>query len=425
MEAIQSEAQRSRRLHKLTEVSRALTYAVSLDDVLHLAVDQAAELLDAPVALLMLVNDDGVLSVRASHGIDPRLTKRFAEPLTETLPQRLRALLGGGTLDFLGVPLVVKGEVTGIVAVGRPPEARDEGEDEWLLSALADQAAVALEHTRLDETVALRERLISLTTRRLESERAAREVAEAAVRSRASILATVSHDLRNPLGTITLSAALLENPALGEAARARALAVIRRSAERMNRLVADLLNAAVVEEGHLAVTVRPVAVGPLLAEGLEQLEPLAARKAIRLVATVAAEGLRALCDRDRVLQILSNLVGNAIKFTPDGGTISLGVVTLGPELLFAVSDSGPGIPESQLDLVFDRLWQGQRGGHAGAGLGLSIVRELVAAQGGRVWVHSAAGAGASFFFTLPVATGVPEPREARRVLPPPDAVVRH
>jgi GAF domain-containing protein len=134
---------RAKQIRKLTEVSRALTYAVSLEEVLELAVLRAAELMDAAKAVLLLVNDDGLLSVRASHGLDPDIGERFREPLHETLVDRLSGLLEAEGASFLAVPLVVGGEVTGVLAVARA-EKGDADEDEWLLSALADQAALAL-----------------------------------------------------------------------------------------------------------------------------------------------------------------------------------------------------------------------------------------------------------------------------------------
>src|SRR5688572_17399393 len=138
--------QRLEQLRRLTEISRTLTYTTSLEQVLELAVDRAAELLDAPKSLLMLTDSAGLLQVRAARGIDAGLVRRFREPLDETVLDRLRGVLGEVEPDcFLGVPLVAQGEVVGVLAVVRPNGAPCTDADEWLLSALADQAAVALE----------------------------------------------------------------------------------------------------------------------------------------------------------------------------------------------------------------------------------------------------------------------------------------
>ena len=135
------------------------------------------------------------------------------------------------------------------------------------------------------------------------------------------------------------------------------------------------------------------------------LKPLAAPKDLKLDG-MASAGLRVRCDHERVLQIVSNLVGNAIKFTPEGGSIGIEARSVGDEGWFSVRDTGQGIPEDELPHVFDRFWQGRRKSHAGIGLGLSIVKGLVEAHGGRLWVESKVGAGTTFFFTLSLAEPV-------------------
>ena len=117
---------------------------------------------------------------------------------------------------------------------------------------------------------------------------------------------------------------------------------------------------------------------------------------------MTSEGLHIHCDRDRVLQILSNLVGNAIKFTPEGGSIFIDARVIGHEAQFSVRDTGQGISEAEIPRIFDRFWQAQSKNHAGIGLGLSIVKGLVEAHGGRAWVESTLGVGTTFFFTLPL-----------------------
>ncbi len=179
--AIRTESQRLRQIRALTEVSHALTYAVSLDEVFQLTVDRAADLLAAKKSLLLIANEDGLLALRSSHGVDVALGERFHEPLNEALAHRLAELLGEPPESFLGVPLVVAGAVKGILVVTRPAPSSSAEHDEWLLSALADQAAVALEKTRLDEIGEFREQLIGI----------------------------VGHDLRNPLNTVLMAARLL------------------------------------------------------------------------------------------------------------------------------------------------------------------------------------------------------------------------
>jgi signal transduction histidine kinase len=185
----------------------------------------------------------------------------------------------------------------------------------------------------------------------------------------------------------------------------RPVHTILRAAERMERLISDLLDLAQINAGQLVVERQTIEARSVIQDSLEILKPLAAEKQIRLVSGVREEGLYLCGDRDRVLQILSNLVGNAIKFTPEAGSITVRAERAGTELTFIVSDTGPGIPEEQLAHIWERFWsikQPKTNG-VGVGLGLFIAKGLVEAQGGRIWAESKVGAGSSFYFTLPLA----------------------
>jgi PAS domain S-box-containing protein len=238
--------------------------------------------------------------------------------------------------------------------------------------------------------------------------------AQEAVRAREDLLAIVSHDLRNPLGVVLASTALLLKanlpPDKQERAR-RQVEAIQRAGNRMNRLIRDLLDFASIQAGRLSVSLRPQDVATMVNEVLEVTEPIAAPKGLRLVAEVAP-GLAIRCDHDRIIQLFSNLVGNAVKFTPEGGTITVRAAPAPDEQVvrFSVSDTGPGIPADELPHVFDRYYQAQRKNREGIGLGLSIARGIVEAHGGRIWVESheaepgkeaEPGTGSTFFFTLP------------------------
>ena len=238
--------------------------------------------------------------------------------------------------------------------------------------------------------------------RTTEAERAARAEAEAAVALREDLLAIVSHDLRTPLASIMASAAAIHHSlpkgTVDEALIRKSTNIIARSAQRMNSLVADLLDMARIRTATLRIEPRPVAVRELIQESHDVLEPLAAQTDVRIT-SVAANELWVSCDKERALQILSNLLSNAIKFTPGGGVICLEAVDCGTEVLFSVSDTGCGMPPQDLPHVFDRFWQAQHE-YGGIGLGLSIVAGLVQAHGGRVWAESELGVGSKFYFTL-------------------------
>ncbi|MEZ4414929.1 MAG: ATP-binding protein [Gemmatimonadota bacterium] len=229
-----------------------------------------------------------------------------------------------------------------------------------------------------------------------------------AVRARDEVVGVVSHDLRNPVGTIYIAADLLLEVPLPLEKQREQLVVIKRQAKHMEELIRDLLDISRIETGTLPVHPTPNAVGPLVEDVLAQLRPLAHQKGIRIDEQLAGALPHVNADRNRVLQVFSNLLGNAIKFTPEGGRIVIRSLPGEGEVVFEVADTGVGIPTDHLDRIFDRFWQLSEG-QGGAGLGLSIAKGIVEAHSGRIWVESAPGEGTRFLFTLPSIGGtVPE-----------------
>ncbi len=228
------------------------------------------------------------------------------------------------------------------------------------------------------------------------------EDAQSRIDAREQVLRMVSHDLRNPLNTISMTATLmLEVPVALEQQRVH-LARIKRAGERMNRLIQDLLDVAKLEAGRAAIDAKPIHVAPLLREAYDMLAPLAAEKSIEMEAS-AKDGLPTItADAGRILQVLSNLVGNAIKFTPSGGRIIVRADHDPLGVRFSVRDTGPGIPPDHLTEIFAPLWQGNRADRRGIGLGLSIAKSIVEAHGGRIWCESPKAEGTTFHFTLGV-----------------------
>jgi signal transduction histidine kinase len=145
----------------------------------------------------------------------------------------------------------------------------------------------------------------------------------------------------------------------------------------------------------------------MIDEAVDSFRDSAATKSIALHEELEGGAAEVMCDRDRVLQVLSNLIGNALKFTPPDGTITVSVRSLGAEVRVCVADSGTGIPEAEREHVFDRYWQATHTRRAGAGLGLFIVKGIVEAHGGRAWAEAAPGGGASICFTLPTCLSLP------------------
>ena len=235
--------------------------------------------------------------------------------------------------------------------------------------------------------------------------RAAQEALQQAVRVRDEVVAVVSHDLRNPLGTIAAATGVVLELDLRPEQRSEHLRIVLRATERMTRLIEDLLDIARIEGGGLTLKPEDVPPDELVADALDLLRPQAIERGLNLSERIEPDLPRVRADRDRVLQVFSNLVGNALKFTREGGVgISVtGGVDGEDEVEFAVSDSGPGIDPEGLEHAFDRFWQLSRADRRGAGLGLAIARGIVAAHGGRIWVESRLGEGATFKFTLPSA----------------------
>jgi signal transduction histidine kinase len=183
----------------------------------------------------------------------------------------------------------------------------------------------------------------------------------------------------------------------------RSVGRIRRAAESMLRLIDDLLDFASIEAGRLAIKRQPQDPGSIIHETLASFDGVATKKRLRLTARVEPNLPKLDGDRDRILQVLSNLVGNATKVPAEGGQITLRVEARGHDLLFAVSDDGPGISEENVKYLFERYWRSVDATYKGTGLGLAIARGIVSAHGGRIWVESELGHGATFLFTIPAA----------------------
>jgi signal transduction histidine kinase/DNA-binding response OmpR family regulator len=254
--------------------------------------------------------------------------------------------------------------------------------DKAILTQLAQLAAIALENARLFRAQ------------------------QDATRARDDLVAIVSHDLRNPVHTISMAASFLLEIAPANDRRVQArrqLEVIQRSATRANRLIQDLLDVAKIQAGGLAVDPVAVEVKNLVSEVMESATTLASAAQIKVTSDFTEPLPSVASDRERVLQVFTNLIGNAIKFTPKGGQITIRACHESGEVRFTVADSGPGIPREHLDHVFDRYWQAKSTAKLGTGLGLSIAKGIVEAHGGRIWAESPPGRGAEFNFTLPIA----------------------
>jgi signal transduction histidine kinase len=237
--------------------------------------------------------------------------------------------------------------------------------------------------------------------------------AESALAAKRELVASVSHELRTPIASISGHAESLLM--LGEGAsperQAESLAVLHREARQLTHLVDDLFLLSTAESGGLPLTIREVDVADILTEIVAAFRPLARREGhIAIVSDVEPDLPLASGDRERIVQILGNLVRNALRYTPEGGLVSLRAARAGELIQVTVEDTGAGIPPERLPRIFDRFYRGDDArdrASGGAGLGLAIVRELVEAMGGTVAAESVVGEGSRFAFTLRVASNAP------------------
>ena len=311
----------------------------------------------------------------------PVLIERVTEELIASWAQseeHRKALRGLAARSIIAVPLLVRGELLGVLKLVSATRSFVPA-DLQLANELASRAALSIENARLYRA------------------------ANRAVQVRDEVLGIVAHDLRNPLHAILLGVSSLRGRG-GEPGRlSRTADMIERSADRMNRLIEDLLDVARMEAGRLSIARGRVGTVRVITDALEAQTPLAASASIELVADLAPGLPDVAADRDRLLQVLENLIGNAVKFTEPGGRITVGAAPREGELLVWVADTGRGITAEDIAHLFDRFWQARRDGRRGAGLGLPIVRGIVEAHGGRVWVKSTPGRGSTFYFTIPTA----------------------
>ena len=302
--------------------------------------------------------------------------------------EHLRIISELSPSSLIAVPLQAPGRVIGsLVLVQAESGRRFEMADFRLAQELAGRAAMAVENARLYHA------------------------AERALHAREEMLSIVAHDLRNPLNAIILGVegVLEELPQGQRPVEYQTLQTVRVSARRMDRLIHDLLEVARIESGKLRIEPHPERISLIVDEAVAMMRPMAESQGLELRAEVDRTLPRVLADGSRILQVISNLVGNAIKFTPSGGRVTIGAVGAESEVLVSVVDTGAGIAPEQLPHLFARHWQGSDRDRRGVGLGLAIAKGIVESHGGRIWAESERGSGSRFMFTVPLA---PEPRPA-------------
>ena len=287
-----------------------------------------------------------------------------------------------GAVSTIFAPLILHGSVIGVLRLSMAESGRMYTDGDIALAQdIARHVTLAIERATLYRD------------------------AQTAIRARDNLIGIVSHDLRNYLSTICMSTVLLSRASQTDDFQAGRMQVdaIQRSAVRMDRLINSLLDATMIETGRFTIELKTEDVASLVDEAARILRPQIEGRSLQLKARLADQLPAIQCDRERVLQIIANLVGNAIKFTSAGGEICIAAMAMEDAVCFSVSDTGCGIQERELSRVFDRYWTKHPGIREGTGLGLFIAKGITEAHGGTIWVESKSGLGTTFFFTLPGA----------------------
>jgi len=296
-------------------------------------------------------------------------------------PEHLNLLKSAQMRSAMIVPLKIRGRTIGaITLISSDPHRLYNENDLKFTEELAWHAAAAIDNASLYGE------------------------AQRAIQMREDLLAVVSHDLRSPLSSISMNAQLIaKNWKSDPRERSRR---IKNSVVVMDRLISDLLDLSKIEGGHLELEKTFLNIDQLVQEVTELVSGIAEEKSISIGLKLSGDVTEVAGDHDRIMQVFSNIIGNAIKFSAREETITLGTEAKDGEVVFWVSDKGPGIAKGELLHLFDRYWQGndQKSKHAGVGLGLYIAKQMVEAHGGRIWAESEVGKGSTFYFTLPLSS---------------------
>ena len=296
-----------------------------------------------------------------------------------------RSLLGTVHLPFPALVLPISAHHTpiGALIIIRPASAFTS-KDVARLEAFADLAAVSLRRIIM---------MNQLEQQRVELQKA--------LQTREELIRILAHDLRNPINTIAMAASALQNNQASESAFKNLCEMIDRSTKRMNRLIQDVLDEALIERaGALPINPQPHSAHSLAEEVCETSRMQARTKTVSIECHISDHAM-VYADRDRLLQVLTNLMDNAIKFTPKGGRIMVKSQTMQDHVRFSVSDTGPGIPETYRDKIFEPYFQVPGNSHRGSGLGLAIAKRIVEQHGGSIWFETTEGQGTTFIFTIP------------------------
>jgi len=426
---------RLRELVVLHEASHALSRSLDIDTLIQEVLLLIQREFGFEHLAVRLQNDDGILRIRSHVG----LTADFVEG-SAMVPSRetyfglcfldAKPVVVGDTREidkplqfsrlvkdvpvsaFIHAPMTYEGRVIGVLTAyaTRGPMHFTE-EFVGLFAALANQLAMAAVNAQLYAEVqayshAMEEKVARRTA---ELEKANARLLELD-RLKSDFLSTVSHELRTPLTSIQSFSEILLRYEVDDADKRRKfVGIIHSEAERLTRMINDLLDLSKIEAGRMELHSEPLELEPIFARALGTTHPILVEKGILVESTIESGLPPVYADADWLHQVLTNLLTNAVKFSPEGGKVHINGRREGMFALISVTDEGPGIPPDRLEQVFDRFHQvrdPQKSHPLGTGLGLTISREIVEKLGGKIWVESELGAGAVFSFTVPFAEGI-------------------
>ena len=427
---------RLRELMVLHEASHALSQSLDIDTLLQQVLLLIKQEFGFEHLGVRLLEEDGLLRIRSHVGLsDEYIVASAMAPSRETYfgccfldarpvvvgdtrevdkPLLLSRLVKDVPISALiHAPMTCEGRVIGVLTAYTsrgPVHFTDEFVE--LFAALANQLAMAATNARLYGEVqayshAMEEKVARRTA---ELEKVNARLVELD-RLKSDFLSTVSHELRTPLTSIrSFSEILLRYDVDDVEKRRKFVSIIHDEAERLTRMINDLLDLSRIEAGRLEMSPLELALEPVFARAVDATQPLCAEKGISVFSSVEAGLPPVFADADRLHQVLTNLLANSVKFSPEGGAIKLrGIVKDGCALI-SLEDAGPGIPPDRLEQIFERFHQvrdTQKSQPLGTGLGLTISREIVEKMGGNIWAESELGRGAIFYFTVPLFEGAP------------------
>jgi signal transduction histidine kinase/ActR/RegA family two-component response regulator len=415
VEELQAELARERKAHQLASeearlqrrhansfegIANAVGSSRNIEQLLERVLKVFVDDMRASVAVIRL-RDGRDLRSRASIGLESEVNGGFSLRVDEAFDGQVPTAPSLEVVDssdgnamrspvpapdlqtVLRLALVSGDDLVGAIWLGLPHRHELNADDRRVLGALGTHATTAV------------------------LEQAGRESLERAVRSRDEILGIVAHDLRNPLNVISAAANSLHHR-LSDSVSRRPLERIMRAAQRAEHLIRDLLDLSAIEGGHFSIDKRPIDTTSTVLTALDSQQGLAAASCVILASDLSPALPWIDADEERILEVLENLVGNAIKFTMAGGTVTVGAALREESMVLWVKDNGPGIAADQLTHLFDRFWQASKTDRRGTGLGLTICKAIVEAHGGRIWAESEPGVGTTVFFTVPAHERAPK-----------------